>query len=315
MTLRTSTSTSTRTIATACAALALAWAAAQPAQARWTFHDDAVGEKITAPAGGTRAQTCADRLHATAGYGHFIDVANGEDPAAFQVPAQARDAISYRVWKAPPGFRSFAGAVEDSGGVYFEDPADPTIHHQATLVGRVTTPPRALLRTPEPSGGNPHVSDNFVFAAAPISVRLTGVAPGNALGLGPTPQSGGIFVDVTAIDCGLPVVKARVDVLPGSRRNRVHPTNAAERIPVRIFGTRRLNVRRITSVHLGEAAPASVRRPKDANRDGRADRVYYFRQGETDMMCIDTSVKVTGSTSNHKRFQGRSAIRTAGCAG
>jgi hypothetical protein len=306
----------TKTIASACAALALAWvASAQPAHARWRFHDDAVGEKITAPPGGTRAQTCAGRLQGTAGYGHFIDVANGENPAAFQIPAQATIAVSYRVWKAPRGFHSFQGAVEDTaaGAVYFEDP-DGT-RHQATSVGRVTTPRRAVLRTPEPSGGNPNVSDNFVFASAPISVPLTGVAPGDALGLIPAGGGGGIFVSVTAMNCGLPVLKSKVDVLPGSRNNPVHPTNAAELIPVRVFGSRRLDVRRITTVRLGEAAPASARPPRDVNRDGRPDRTYYFRQGDTDMMCIDTVVKVTGQTRDHKRFQGHNRITTAGCDG
>jgi hypothetical protein len=303
----------TKTIATACATLALVWAAsAQPAQARWTFHDDAVGEKITAPPGGTRTEACAGRLQATAGYGHFIDVDGGEDPAAFQVPAQARDAVSYQVWKAPAGFTSFAGAIEDrtAGQVYF-DPDGSGTRHRATLAGHVTTPARAVLRTPEPSGGNSHVSGTFIFAAAPISVALTGVSPGDRLGL--LPVGTGSFVDVTAIDCGLPLVRGRVDLLPGSRRNPVHPTNAAELVPVRIFGSRNLNVRRITTVHLGEALAASARRPRDVNRDGRPDRLYTFRQGETDIMCIDTAVTVTGLTSDHKRFQARSSIAPAGC--
>jgi hypothetical protein len=59
----------TKPIASACAALALglAWAAtAQPALARYHFHNSSVGEMITSPPGGTRAQTYAaaktDRL-------------------------------------------------------------------------------------------------------------------------------------------------------------------------------------------------------------------------------------------------------------
>jgi hypothetical protein len=320
----------TKTIASACAALALgfAWAAAaQPALARWTFHDSSVGETITAPPGGTRAQTCADQLAAVSGYAYYIDVDGGEDPATYQIPSEAMTALDYELWKAPPGFHNFDSAVGDLDGVYFEDASGA--RHDATLVATVTTPVRAVLPTPVPAEGNPNASDNFVFTTAPISVSLSGVAPGDALALRPKEDYGGIFVEVTAMDCGVAVLKAKVDVIPGSRANRVHPNNGDlsygrgdDLVPVWIFGSKRLRVRRITEVHLGEAAPVSVParlqpslRPKDVNHDGRPDRLYYFRQGDTDMMCIDTSVKVTGQTSDHKRFQAGQPITTAGCAG
>jgi hypothetical protein len=314
MTLRTTT------IASACATLALAWvASAQPALARWAFHNDAVGEEITAPPGGTRAQTCAGRLRAVAGYGHSIDVDGGEDPAAFPLPAEARDAVEYRVWKAPPGFDSFDLAHVENGQVFFEDP-DGT-RHLATSVATATTRPRTLLPAPLPSNGNPHVSDVFVFTTAPISIRLRGVAPGNTLGLRPVHEQVEGFVSVTAMNCGLPVLTTQVDVLPGSQDNTVHPESRDELVPVRIFGRPRLDVRTITTVHLGEAAPATVPpelepslRPGDVNGDGRLDRLYYFRQGDTDMQCIDTDIQVTGRTSDRKRLQGENEITTAGCA-
>ena len=307
------------TLASTCAALALAgMATMQPAQARWVFHDDAIGEEISAPPGGTKAQSCAGRLQASAGYGHYIDVSNGEDPAAFQLPTQATNAIGYEVWKAPPGFSSFSGADEENGHVVFQDP-DGT-RHLATLVGSVTTRRRSVLPAPLPAGGNPHVSGVFVFTEAPISVRLRSVAPGDVLGLHPISRQG--FVSVTAMNCGLPVLRPRVDVLPGSGTNTVHPESQAELVPVRIFGSSRLHVRRITTVHLGEAAPAPVPadlepslRPRDVNGDGRLDRLYYFRQGDTDIRCIDTRVKVTGKTTDRKLFQRATGIVTAGCAG
>jgi hypothetical protein len=100
----------------------------------------------------------------------------------------------------------------------------------------------------------------------------------------------------------------------------VHPKKADGLVPVRIFGSKSLNVRKIKEVHLGEAAPASVPaqlkpslQPKDVNKDGRLDRLYYFRQGDTDIMCIDTSAKVTGLTSDKKRFEGKNTIATEGC--
>lgn len=310
----------TKTIASSCATLALGIglaASAQPALARWAFHDDSIGETITAPPGGTRAQTCIERLRAAGGWATFVDVSNGEDPATVPIPARAFSRVGYEAWKAPAGIENFALALEDETGVYFEDP-DGT-RHPATLVGQVTTPPRAALPAPVPANGDPTVSDNYVFTSASISLPLQSVTPGDALGLRPAGHGGGIFVDVTAMDCSLPVLKPRVDVRPGSKKNVVYPKSPEKLVAVRIFGRPGLGVRRITEVHLGKAAPTSVPpalqpslRPKDVDGDGRLDRLYYFRQGDTDMMCIDPSVVVTGSTSDHKRFQRRSPI-TARC--
>ncbi|HEX8510396.1 MAG TPA: hypothetical protein VF635_12990, partial [Propionibacteriaceae bacterium] len=115
----------TKTLTSACAALTLGLtfaAVALPAAARWTFHDSSVGETITAPNGGTRAQTCADRLVAVGGWAAFMDFVQ-DNPATFKIPDLAKKAVAYEVWKAPPGFRNFGSAVEDSSGVYFEDSA------------------------------------------------------------------------------------------------------------------------------------------------------------------------------------------------
>lgn len=309
----------TRTVASGCAALALGVAlaaSAQPALARWTFHDSSIGETITAPAGGTRSQTCTDRLLGAGGWATFVDVENGEDPAEVVIPPGATSRVDYEVWKAPAGFDSFNLASEDDSGVYFED-TDGT-RHPAASVGRVTTPPRSVLRAPRPANGDSAVSDNFVFTSASISLPLRGVAPGDVLGLRPAGHGGGIFVNVVAMDCSLPVLKAKADVVPGSATNVLQPKKPEELVPVRVFGRSGLAVRRITEVHLGQAPPASVppelqpsMRPADVNGDGRLDRLYYFRQGDTDVMCDDTSVTLTGLTSDRKRFQARSPIATS----
>ncbi len=307
-----------RTVASgvAFAALTTAWvASAPPAQARWHFHDAAVGEVVVAPDGGTRSDTCARRLRAIAGWGTFVDVAGGQDPATVPIPPEALAPVSYRVWKAPAGFDSFASAFADpdTGRVVFADP-DGT-RHPAALAGAVTTPARTPRTTPRPAGGDPGRSDNFVFATAPFSVALTGVRAGDLLGLAPRSGLEGIYVELRAIDCGLPVVGAEVDLLPGSADDVLSPHVATDLVPVRVSGSRRLRVRHITHVRLGEAAPVAVRAPRDVDRDGRADRVYVFEQGDTDIQCVDTSVTVTGRTTDRVRFQGRSAIVTAGCAG
>ena len=294
------------------AALVVAGAATAPsAYARWKFHNDAIGESVVAPAGGTRANSCEGRLRGVAGYGHFIDVEAGEDPADFPIPAQALNSVGYKVWKAPADSTGFS-VDEQTNAVVFERPDGTT--HPATLAGSVTTPPRAPLPQPVPANGDPGRSDNFVFTTAPLKVALDGVKPGNLLGLAPAGGLQGIFVEVRAMNCDLPVLGARVNLLPGSP-DVVEPHSATDQLPLRVFGSKRLKVRHISQIHLGEAAPVSVRATRDLDGDGRADRVYVFEQGDTDIQCIDDAVRLTGRTSDRVRFQERTPITTAGCTG
>ncbi|VXB32995.1 hypothetical protein [Nocardioides sp. AX2bis] len=302
-------------VAALTAALAAAWTGSAPsAEARWTFHNDAVGEVVSAPDGGTRSDTCRGRLRAVAGWGTFVDVENGEDPAAVPVPPDALTSVRYQVWKAPAGIDSFASAFEDpeTGALVLVAP-DGTLR-EAALAGAATTPARSLVETPRPAGGDPGRSGSFVFATAPFSVELTGVRPGDLLGLTPR-SSGGIFVGLRAIDCGLPVLGARVDLLPGAAGNVVSPHDDAQLVPVRVFGGRRVDVRHLDRVRLGEAAPVEVRAPRDHDRDGSPDRVYVFRQGDTDIQCLDGRVTVTGRTAEPARISARAPISTTGCAG
>lgn len=309
-----------RTVASGVALTALttaftaAWTGSAPsAEARWHFHDASVGEVVSAPDGGTRSETCRGRLRAVAGWGTFVDAANGEDPATVPVPPDALTSVRYQVWKAPAGFDSFDAAFQDTDGVVFQD-ADGSLH-PAALVGAATTPARSLVDTPRPAGGDPGHSDNFVFAAAPFSVALTGVRAGDLLGLAPRGSGGGIYVELRAIDCGLPVVGARVDLLPGSAQNVVSPHVSTDLLPVRVFGARGVRVRHLDRVRLGEAAPVAVRAPRDQDRDGRPDRLYLFRQGDTDIQCLDGRVTLTGRTADRVRISARSPITTTGCAG
>lgn len=302
------------TVAAAAIAAAVPLAVAAPSQARWVFHDAAVGEVVVAPDGGTRADTCRGRLRAVAGWATFVDVQGGEDPTTVPVPPDALSSARYQVWKAPAGFDSFDSAFldQDTDGVVFQD--GETLR-PARLVGAATTPVRSLVATPRPAGGDPGRSDNYVFATAPFSVDLTGVRPGDLLGLAPRGSGGGIFVELRAIECGLPVRGARVDLLPGSAENVVEPHVAAELLPVRVFGSPRLQVRQLERIRLGVAAPVAVRAPRDHDRDGRADRVYLFAQGDTDIQCVDRGVVLTGRVGDRERISARSPIVTAGCTG
>ena len=128
------------------------------------------------------------------------------------------------------------------------------------------------------------------------------------------------MITLTAINCTLPVIKAKVDVRPGTRVNTVYPNNGNKLVSVRIFGSKRIQVKKIVNAHLGEAPPAAVPkslkkslRPKDVNKDGRLDRLFYFRMNQTDIRCHDKTTRVTGRTSDKKRFQSNASIVTADC--
>ncbi|WP_432478225.1 hypothetical protein [Nocardioides sp. GXQ0305] len=302
----------TKTIATGAALAALAAllaATTAPAQARWRFHDPSVGEAMFAPPGGTRADTCADRVRGRTGYSGVFE--SSQEP----LPPEATTSVTYEVWKAPEGFLNFQRAVtEDSGQVVFHA-LDGSIH-PATRVGTATTALRSDLDPAEPWGLDPGELDQlFVIASAPISIPLTDVQAGDRLGLAPEPNLRAHFVNLRVINCDLPVLEPRVDLLPASPTNVVRPHNTTDRVSVRIFGSRRLLVRHINEVHLGEAEPVEVRAPRDVDGDGRADRTYVFTQGSTDIQCYDNGVKVTGRTTDRVRFQVRSQITVVGCAG
>jgi hypothetical protein len=306
MTLRTKTIASGATIAVLTGLMA---AAAAPAHARWIFHDPSVGEAMIAPPGGTRADTCADRVRGWSGYSSTFEGSQGP------LPPEATATVTYEVWRAPEEFDNFDLATTDeNGNVVF--PAEGGGTQPASRVGTATTNPRTKLEPPQPWSLDPGDLDQlFVIAAAPITVPLHGVEVGDRLGLTPEPDLRAHYVDLRVINCSLPVLDARVNVLPASPHNVIRPHASDDRLPVRIFGTRRLKVAHITEVHLGEAAPLAVGAPRDLDRDGFADRVYTFRQFNTDIQCYDTAVKVTGKTSDRVRFQARSQITIRGCLG
>lgn len=176
---------------------------ASPALAKWAIHNSNDATQMTAPPGGTEDQTCTNRLQGETGWSIFV---SPEEPAPDPVPSSAFTAVNYEVWKPPPGFASMNEGVEqvDAAGntigyTFFDLNGNES---SATLVKAFTTAPRTALPEPIPLNGGPPTGDIYVFTTAPFDESLTGVAPGDTLGL--KPIGGAVFLNLAAIDCAAP---------------------------------------------------------------------------------------------------------------
>jgi hypothetical protein len=185
-------------VALACAAVLTVGAA--PALAKWSVHNSNDVTQMTSPPGGTEDQTCSDRLVGETGWSVFV---SPDTPAPDPLPPGAFTGVNYELWKAPPGFSNMNEAVEEFdpdgnflGYTFFDLNGDP---FPATQVKAFTTAPRVALPQPIPVNGGPPTGDVYVFTAADFDEALSGVAPGDSLGLKPT--GGATFLTLTAVDC------------------------------------------------------------------------------------------------------------------
>lgn len=112
----------------------------------------------------------------------------------------------------------------------------------------------------------------------------------------------------------LPPVPVVIDVRPGRRRNRIHPTRR-ELVPVGLLGSPDLEVADVDAGSLvfgpNGARPwrgRSMRR--DVNGDGLVDLLARFRQRETGIARGDVEACLSGETTDGIAFEGCDAVRT-----
>jgi hypothetical protein len=178
------------TQATVCGVIAAACLAVttQSASARWIVHSAIDATEIITPPGATDDQICSDQVKGNAGYAFPI-----EDPNDHTPPPAANTPVTYQVWHAPPGTR----LVDQFSHVVYVDAAGVT--YPARLVKDFTTPGRTRLPSPIPAD-----SVFFIYTSAPFSEALTGVLPGDVLGLKwLEPRTDGTaLVSLMAVGCG-----------------------------------------------------------------------------------------------------------------
>ena len=85
-------------------------------------------------------------------------------------------------------------------------------------------------------------------------------------------------------------------------------------MPVRRDGSAVLHIRSVAYIRTpagrsGSDRSAHLRRPFDANNDGRLDRVYFFSPAATGIRCGQASVTLTARTTGGRHFSGANPIR------
>jgi hypothetical protein len=159
------------------AAAGLVIATAAPGSARWSVHNDLpTVSEVNPPPGQPEGRICADQLRGRTGW--IGQVAEGQDPATFEIPTEASTSVDYQLLRAESG-------------------------PSPTVVKEFTTPSRTKVTPPIFA----EIGDRiYVFTTARFSEQLFGVAPGDELWLVPKPAPDDpnppAPASLTAVGCG-----------------------------------------------------------------------------------------------------------------
>jgi hypothetical protein len=113
------------------------------------------------------------------------------------------------------------------------------------------------------------------------------------------------------------VIFVDIDIKPGSDPNSINP-NSRGVIPVAILTTNGFDATTVDplSVRFGPNGATETHNRghiEDVDGDGDDDMLLHFRTEETGIQCGDTSVSLTGQTSDGTLIEGSDSIVTVGC--
>lgn len=113
------------------------------------------------------------------------------------------------------------------------------------------------------------------------------------------------------------VIIVDIDVKPGSDPNSINPRSRGV-IPVAILTTSDFDATTVDplSVRFGPSGATETHgrgHIEDIDGDGDDDMLLHFRTEETGIQCGDTSVSLTGQTSDATLIEGSDSIVTVGC--
>lgn len=118
-------------------------------------------------------------------------------------------------------------------------------------------------------------------------------------------------LELTAISDTIPIINVDIDIQPNKTINKVRLDRI---VKVAILSTYEFDARNVDdgTVKFAGAAPTSLPRYKDVNRDGYKDSVFSFIVPNTNIQCGDTEAALTG-TWEGQPIIGTDSIVTVRC--
>lgn len=305
-------------IIVAIAVVALTVGLVPPASAKFTTHNGADVTQ-TDVVNGDEFNTCGNRISGLAGYGTSSGNLDTTDQAVIDTVTRT---VNYEVFQFPAGSTpSDFQFLEDPNtgvGSYVKFDGNGNVIETAPRVLAFETAPRVII----PGGPLAQPEDfdptQFLYIYSQVAFDKT-ISPAAPVGstLGIKPLSGAALRVLNVVACTTPPtnVVASIDAQPGLSRNPVKISSTSPTLVILVKGSATLDVTKIATAKVGNASPvvsgvfSVLSKPADLTRDGRKDRLYFFRPSQTGLTCSSTSVTIGGTLAGGALWSGTDAIK------
>ena len=154
----------------------------------------------------------------------------------------------------------------------------------------------------------------YIYSQVAFDKTISPAAPvGSTLGI--KPLSGAALRLLNVVACTPTNVVASIDAQPGLSKNPVKISSTKPTLVILVKGSATLDVTKIATAKVGNASPvvsgvfSVLSKPADLTRDGRKDRLYFFRPSQTGLTCSSTSVTIGGTLAGGALWSGTDAIK------
>ena len=303
-------------ITVAIAVVALTIGLAPSASAKFTTHN---GADITQTdvVNGDEFNTCGNRISGLAGFGVSTGDLDTTDPAVIDTVTRT---TKYEVFQFPAGsLPSDYQFIEDPNtfeGSYVKVDGNGNVIETVPRVLAFETAPRVII----PGGPLAQPEDfdptQFLYIYSQVAFDQT-ISPAAPVGstLGIKPLSGAALRVLNVVACTPTNVVASIDAQPGLSKNPVKISSTKPTLVILVKGSATLDVTKIVTAKVGNASPvvsgvfSVLSKPADLTRDGRKDRLYFFRPSQTGLTCSSTSVTIGGTLAGGALWSGTDAIK------
>ena len=303
-------------ITVAIAVVALTIGLAPSASAKFTTHNGADVTQ-TDVVNGDEFNTCGNRISGLAGFGTSTGDLDTTDQAVIDTVTRT---VSYEVFQFPAGSTpSDYQFIEDPNtfeGSYVKVDGNGNVIETVPRVLAFETAPRVIIPGGPLVQADPNQGDLFIYSQIPFDKTISPAAPvGSTLGI--KPLSGAALRELSVVACTTPPtnVVASIDAQPGLSKNPVKISSTKPTLIILVKGSATLDVTKIATAKVGNASPvvsgvfSVLSKPADLTRDGRKDRLYFFRPSQTGLTCSSTSVTIGGTLAGGALWSGTDAIK------